>query len=220
MHADTAWQHRGSAGQKDAQDPQQEPEQSPHLASLLLEAKVLIPTCPLLTSPSSQDSECWCTQQRRMRSCRLPMGRDPLREEGPGWPSSSTTHCPSSLCFYLLAVRINSREKPNVHVSAAGHTREEAPGTGGEPRPGQASRAGSCGWAQPTPQQPLHLALRAPRTGQVQKDMQTFSHMPISSQNKRIESYCLVLDTSPNLFRVELFIFFFFKILVVFLKAL
>lgn len=107
-----------------------------------------------------------------MCSCRLPMGRDPLREEGPGWPSSSTTLCPSSLCFYPLAVGINSREKPNAHVPAAGHAREEAPGTGKEPGPGQASRAGSCCWAQPAPQQPLHLVLRAPRTGQVKKARQ------------------------------------------------
>lgn len=47
--------------------------------------------------------------------------------------------------------------------------------------------------------------------------MQALSHTPISSQNKRTESYCLGLDTSPNAFRVELFFFFFlFKVLVFF----
>lgn len=33
------------------------------------------------------------------------------------------------------------------------------------------------------------------------------SHTPISCQNKRAESHCLALDTSPNLFRAELFFF-------------
>lgn len=56
MNADTAWQHTGSTGQ-DKKDPQQEPEQIPHLASLLLEAKVLKPSRPLLTTPGSQDSD-------------------------------------------------------------------------------------------------------------------------------------------------------------------
>lgn len=42
------------------------------------------------------------------------------------------------------------------------------------------------------------------------------SHTPISCQNKRAESHCLALDTSPNPFRAELFFFFLFKVLVFF----